>query len=272
MSILREILRAKRDEVERARAEHPVGELEARAAAAPPGRGMCAALRREPGQAVRVVAEIKRASPSAGPIRPGADPAEVAREYAAAGAAAISVLTDREFFDGRLEFVDQVSDAVSVPLLRKDFLVDPYQVVESRAHAADAVLLIAAALGPGQLGELLAETRRWGMDALVEVHDEAEAERAAAAGAALIGINHRDLGTFTLDMELTGRIAPLLPAGTVVVAESGIQGPEDVRRLGRAGADAVLVGERLMRAASPGAALAALAAGGQAGGQSGGHS
>ncbi|HTE50700.1 MAG TPA: indole-3-glycerol phosphate synthase TrpC [Kofleriaceae bacterium] len=258
-NILAEILEAKRAEIDRARAEHPLSELEARARAAPRPRGMTDALRRGDGQPVRFIAEIKRASPSAGPIRPGADPAEIAREYAAAGAAAISILTDARFFDGRLEFVPAVAAAVSVPLLRKDFLLDPHQVVESRAHAADAVLLIAAALGPAQLGELLDETRRWGMDALVEVHDEAEAERAAAAGADLIGVNHRDLGTFAIDMELTARIAPLLPAGAVVVAESGIQTAEDVVRLGQAGAHAVLVGERLMRAPSPGAALIELA-------------
>jgi indole-3-glycerol phosphate synthase len=180
----------------------------------------------------------------------------------AAGAAAISILTDERFFDGHLSFVPRVAGAVSVPLLRKDFLIDPYQVIESRAHAADAVLLIAAALSPAQLGELLAETRRWGMDALVEVHDLVEAERAAACGAELIGVNHRDLGTFRMDMTLTERIAPRLPAGAVVVAESGIQSAGDVARMGRAGAHAVLVGERLMRAASPGAALAELAAGG----------
>jgi indole-3-glycerol phosphate synthase len=264
VSILSDILRAKRTEVTRARAERPLASLESLAATAPPARGMTAALRRGPGQPVRLIAEIKRASPSAGPIRPGADPAEVAREYAAAGAAAISVLTDEQFFDGRLAFVPAVAGAVSIPLLRKDFVIDPYQVVESRAHAADAVLLIAVALGAGQLGELLDETRRWGLDALVEVHDEAEAERVAAAGAELIGVNHRDLGTFALDMGLTARIAPLLPDGAVVVAESGIRGPDDVRRLEQAGAHAVLVGETLMRAASPGAALAALSAGAEA--------
>ena len=258
MSILADILRAKRVEVERARAERPLADLEACAAAMPPTRAFADALRRRPDQPVRVIAEFKRASPSAGPIRPGADPAEVAREYAAAGAAAISVLTDEQFFDGHLEFMAAIADAVPVPLLRKDFIVDPYQVVESRAHAADALLLIAAALDPTELCELLDEARRWGLGALVEVHDEAEAERVAAAGAELIGVNHRDLRTFTMDMELTGRIAPLLPAGAVVVAESGIRGPDDVRRLERAGADAVLVGETLMRAQSPGAALAAL--------------
>jgi indole-3-glycerol phosphate synthase len=258
VSILADILRVKRTEVARARSARPLADLEARAAAMPPTRGFASSLRRRAGEPVRIIAEIKRASPSAGPIRPGADAAEVAREYAAAGAAAISVLTDEQFFDGHLEFVPAVAGAVSIPVLRKDFIIDPYQVVEARAHAADALLLIAAALEPALLGELLDEARRWGLGALVEVHDEAEAERAAAAGAELIGVNHRDLRTFTMDMELTARIAPLLPAGAVVVAESGIKGPDDVRRLERAGVDAVLVGETLMRAASPGAALAAL--------------
>jgi indole-3-glycerol phosphate synthase len=260
VSILARILAAKREEVKRARRARPLAELEARAAAAPPARGLTDALRRPSGQPVRAIAEIKRASPSAGAIRPDADPAGVAREYAASGAAAISVLTDEAFFDGRLAFVPAVAAAVSVPVLRKDFLIDPYQVIESRANAADAVLLIVSALASTQLAELLAETLRWGMDALVEVHDLEEAEQAAALGAELVGVNHRDLGSFSLDMELTARIAPILPAGTVVVAESGIQEAGDVRRLGRAGAHAVLVGERLMRAASPGAALAELMA------------
>jgi indole-3-glycerol phosphate synthase len=264
VSILADILRAKRTEVEGARAARPLAELEARAAVAPPARGLTEALRRPRGQPARIIAEVKRASPSAGAIRPGADPAAVAHEYAIAGAAAISVLTDEQFFDGHLDFVPAVARAVSIPVLRKDFIIDPYQVVESRAHEADAVLLIATALSEAQLGELLAATKRWGLDALVEVHDEAEAERAAMAGAVLIGVNHRDLGTFSLDMGLTARIAPLLPAGAVIVAESGIRSADDVHRLERSGADAVLVGESLMRAASPGGALAALRRGGAA--------
>jgi indole-3-glycerol phosphate synthase len=151
-----------------------------------------------------------------------------------------------------------VRAAVSLPLLRKDFLVDPYQVAEARAAGADAVLLIAAALDPALMAELMAEAARHQLDALVEVHSEAEAERAALAGARLIGVNHRDLATFAIDMGLTARLAPRLPAGTVLVAESGIQSAADVRALAAAGADAILVGESLMRAPSPGAALAEL--------------
>ncbi len=260
-SILAEILRHKRDEVAAAAAARPRDQLEDAARAAGPVRPLAAALGRAPGAPVRVIAEIKRASPSAGPIRPGADPAAVAREYAAAGAAAISVLTDERFFDGHLRFLAAVRAAVGLPLLRKDFIVDPYQVVEARAAGADAVLLIAAALEPPALAGLLAEAARLGMDALVEIHRETEAEVALAAGARLIGVNHRDLATFTIDMDLTARLAPRLPAGAVLVAESGIRTAADVRRLGEAGAHAVLVGETLMRAPSPGAALAELLAG-----------
>jgi len=260
-SILTDILRHKREEVAAAAALRPRSVLEAAAGAAGPVRGLRAALERPVGAPVRFIAEIKRASPSAGPIRPDADAAAIAREYAAAGAAAISVLTDRRFFDGRLEFLAEVRAAVDCPLLRKDFIVDPYQVVEARAAGADAVLLIVAALELEQLAELFAEATRLGMDALVEVHGEDEADRALAIGARLIGVNHRDLATFTIDMELTARLAPRLPPGVALVAESGIRTAADVQRLGEAGAHAVLVGETLMRAPSPGAALAALLAG-----------
>jgi indole-3-glycerol phosphate synthase len=254
-SILAEILARKREEIAAARAVRPLAEVAAAARAAGPVRGLMDALRRAPGQPVRAIAEIKRASPSAGPIRPGADPADIAREYAAAGAAAISVLTDEKFFDGRLEFLAAVRGATGLPLLRKDFIVDPYQIVEARAAGADGVLLIAAALAASQLAELMAEAAGHRLDALVEVHSEAEAEAALAAGARLIGVNHRDLASFTIDMGLTARLAPRLPPDAVLVAESGIQSADDVRALGEAGAHAILVGEALMRAPSPGAAL-----------------
>lgn len=257
-SILDAILRRKREEVAAARAARPLDEVEARARAAGPIRPLAPALRRPPGEPIRAIAEIKRASPSAGPIRPGADPAEVAREYASAGAAAISVLTDEQFFDGRLEFLAAVRAAVDLPLLRKDFIVEPYQVVEARAAGADGVLLIAAALAPRQLADLIVETARQQLDALVEVHSEAEADLAVACGARLIGVNHRDLATFTIDMGLTARLAPRLPADAVLVAESGIRTAADVRALADAGAHAILVGEALMRAPSPGTALAEL--------------
>lgn len=255
--VLGEILAAKVGEVAAARAERSRADLETLARAQPPARSLMQALRREPGEPVRVLAEIKRASPSAGPIRPGADPAVIARAYAAAGAAAISVLTDEDFFDGNLDFLGRVRAAVDLPLLRKDFLIDRYQVVEARAAGADAVLLIAAALDDDTLGALAAEAARLGMAALVEVHDEVEAARAVAVGAPLVGVNHRNLATFSIDMGLTARLAPML-AGRVLVAESGIKTAADVATLAAAGADAILVGETLMRAASPGAALRAL--------------
>lgn len=250
--ILGTILAKKREEIARLDGAALAGAAEL----APPARSLAAALRRPPGAPVRVLAEIKRASPSAGAIRAGADPAAIARDYAAHGAAAVSVLTDREFFAGELGFLGQVRAAIDLPLLRKDFFIDAVQVAEARAAGADAILVIAAAVD--DIAGLIAAARGWGMDALVEVHDDRELDRALAAGATLVGVNHRDLATFAIDMDLTARLAPRLPAGAVLVAESGIKTAADVARLGAAGAHAVLVGETLMRAPSPGAALAAL--------------
>ena len=260
MTILDKILAVKRTEVAAARAIRSFAELDAAARAAGPVRGLERALRRPPGAPVRVIAEIKRASPSAGPIRPGADPAEIARDYARGGASVLSVLTDREFFDGELGFLARCRAAVALPLLRKDFVIDAYQIAEARAAGADGVLLIVAALAPAALAELIAAARGYELDPLVEVHDLAEADLALAAGATLVGVNHRDLRTFTMDMTLTAQIAPRVPPGVVLVGESGIRTPDDVVALGRAGAHAVLVGEQLMRAPSPGDALVALRA------------
>jgi indole-3-glycerol phosphate synthase len=225
-----------------------------------PTRSLVAALRRPPGAPVRVLAEIKRASPSAGPIRPGAEPAAIAREYADAGAAAISVLTDRDFFNGDIAFLEPCKRAVQIPILRKDFLIDPDQVYEGMMFGADAVLLIVAALPGDALATMMQATRDCRVETLVEVHDEAELDRALAAGATLVGVNHRDLRTFAIDMSLTERLGKRVPPGVVLVAESGIRTAADVRRLGDAGAHAVLVGEQLMRAPSPGAALRELLA------------
>ncbi len=261
MSILAEILAHKVGEVAAARQRCSLAELEDDCAELAPTRDFTAALRRPAGAGVRVIAEIKRASPSAGAIRPDADPATIARDYAAAGAAALSVLTDRDYFDGRLEFVAAARAVVELPLLRKDFVIDPYQVVEARARGADAVLLIVAALDGERLGELLEHSRRLGLAALVEVHDEREAERAVAAGAEIIGVNHRDLATFTIDMELSARLRDRVPDRCVLVGESGIKSRADVITLAAAGVDAILVGERLMRAPSPGTALAELVEG-----------
>lgn len=260
MTILDKILAVKRDEVAAARAARTFADVDAAARSAAPARPFAAALRRPAGAPMRVLAEIKRASPSAGPIRPGADPAEIAAEYAGAGAAAISVLTDRQFFDGDLAFLARCRGRVGVPLLRKDFVVDAYQIAEARAAGADAVLLIVAALPEAQLAELLAAATSYGLDALVEVHDLREADVAVRVGATLIGVNHRDLRTFTMDMTLTAQIAPRVPADAILVGESGIRSAADVKKLGDAGAHAILVGEHLMRAPSPGAALRELLA------------
>lgn len=259
--MLGQILDAKVGEVAAARAVRPYAEVERAARQVPPARRLAAALARPDGAGalpVRVLAEVKRASPSAGPIAPGIDAVAVARAYEAAGAAAISMLTDKAFFDGDLAFLAAARAAVSIPLLRKDFIIDGYQVAEARAAGADAILLIVAALDDALLAELAAAAADFGMDALVEVHDEAEAARAVRAGARLIGVNHRDLRTFQMDLGLTGRLAPGLPAGTVVVAESGIRTPADVATLAAAGAHAILVGETLMRAPSMAAELARL--------------
>lgn len=258
MTILDTILATKRDEVAAAKQAVTFDQLDALANAAGPLRDFAGALRRTPGTPVRVLAEIKRASPSAGAIRAGADPAVIAASYAEAGAAAISVLTDREYFDGDLAFLQRVRGRVALPLLRKDFLIDPYQVAEARVAGADAVLLIVAALSPAQLAELLAAARTYQLAALVEVHTVREAEVALAAGTELLGVNHRDLKTFTIDMSLTSVVAPMLPPDVVLVAESGIKTAADVALLGAVGAHAVLVGEQLMRAPDPAVALRAL--------------
>ena len=241
--ILTRIVQTKRGEVALLRAH--AADLRARAEAAPPTRGFAAALRR-PGE-VALLAEIKRRSPSAGPIRPGSSPEEVAGEYQAGGAAALSVLTDREYFDGSLAALESARGAVELPLLRKDFTIDPLQVHEARAAGADAILLIARILDDTLLAELLGLAAGLGLDSLVEVHDAQELDRALAAGASLVGVNNRDLGTFRTDLELSLRLAPRLPAAVTLVAESGIRTSEDVQRLGAAGVDAVLVGESLMR-------------------------
>ena len=254
-TILDKILAVKREEVAAARSARAFADVDAAARGAGPVRPFAAALRRPPGAPIRVLAEIKRASPSAGAIRPDADPAEIAADYAGAGAAAISVLTDRQFFAGELGFLAKVRERVALPLLRKDFTIDAYQIAEARAAGADAVLLIVAALEQSQLAELHAAAASYQLDALVEVHDLREADIAVAVGATLIGVNHRDLRTFTMDMTLTSQIAPRVPPGAVLVGESGIRSAADVRALADAGAHAVLVGEHLMRASSPGAAL-----------------
>jgi indole-3-glycerol phosphate synthase len=254
MTFLADILARKRDEVEAARRAMPEAELRARARERAAARGFEAALSLSGGPA-RVVAEVKRASPSAGAIRAGLDAVAQARAYAAAGAAAISVLTDGPGFGGSLADLAQVRDAVDVPLLRKDFVLDPYQLLEARAHGADAALLIVAALDAAALRRHLDACGELGLAALVEVHDEAELEAALRAGARIVGVNNRNLATFVVDLAVSERLLPLLPAGVRGVAESGVRTAADARRLRRAGAANLLVGEALVRAPDPGALL-----------------
>jgi indole-3-glycerol phosphate synthase len=234
------------------------GRLLAEAGRCAPPRGFAAALKAGPGLAV--IAEIKRRSPSKGPLAPDLDSALLAKAYAGAGAACLSVLTDSEFFGGSADDLAEARAAVELPVLRKDFTVSSADVCDARLMGADAVLLIAAALTAGELGELLGTARRLGLDALVEVHDEAEAEVALGAGAEMIGVNQRDLVTFAVDTGRAVRVAGSLPGHVVRVAESGVCDRDDMRRLADAGFDAVLVGEALVTAPDPGAALAALTA------------
>ena len=250
--LLAAIVAATRTRVREARARVPERVLEARAAEGPAPRGFRAALAR-PG--LRVIAECKRRSPSRGVLCAAYDPSAIARQYAGAGAAAISVLTEPAFFDGALAHLAAVRAAVDLPLLRKDFVVDGYQLLEARAAGADAVLLIVAALDDRDLRRLRDEARALGLDALVEVHDEDELTRALDAGADLVGVNNRNLRTLAVDVAASARIGPRLPAGVVGVAESGLRTHDDLVRLGRAGYGAFLVGERLMSTADPGAAL-----------------
>jgi len=257
--ILDDILAETRRTVASGRARVPMAEVEERAAAAPPPRRLADALRAAPGMGC--IAEFKRRSPSRGWIRQDAAVTAVARAYQAAGASAMSVLTDTPFFGGGLDDLRAARATIDLPILRKDFLIDPYQVAEARAAGADAVLLIVAALSDENLRSLLVQTQRFGMQALVETHDAGEVTRAVAAGAEIVGINHRDLGTFEMNMDLAARLRPSVPDDRVVVAESGIKNADDVRRLRGAGIDAILVGESLMQAPDPAAALRALLGG-----------
>jgi indole-3-glycerol phosphate synthase len=260
-TILDTILRRKGEEVAARRARVPQAELEARAAAMPPARGFAAALeaRAAAGEAA-VVAEVKKASPSKGVIRADFDPAAIARSYEAGGAACLSVLTDADFFQGSEASLQQARAACALPVLRKDFTVDPYQVAEARAIGADCILLIVAALDDARLRDLAAQAMALGMDVLAEAHDAAELERAlrvpsAAGREPLLGVNNRDLRTFEVSLDTSIRLRAMLPPGRRLVAESGIATPADVRRLRDAGIGTFLVGEAFMREADPGAAL-----------------
>ena len=256
---LAEICDCKRDEVNLRKASRPLPEIEAAARAQPPTRGFRAALERKTAAGgLGLIAEIKKASPSAGLIREDFDPPAIARAYREGGAACLSVLTDTPYFQGRDEYLIAAREAVELPVLRKDFMVDPYQVPESRAIGADCVLLILAVLDDGLAGELAASSRDLGMDVLLEVHDEAELERAARLDTGLIGINNRDLKTLKTDLAVTERLAPLAPPDAVLVCESGIGGPADIARMAAAGPRCFLVGESLMRESDVAAAARAL--------------
>jgi indole-3-glycerol phosphate synthase len=246
--ILAAIAAYKRKDVAARKAARSQSAVDAAAAMASPPRGFRAALARAhaPGR-LALIAEIKKASPSKGLIRAEFDPPALARAYAAGGAACLSVLTDSPSFQGDDAYLTAARAAVSLPAIRKDFLVDPWQVAESRALGADAILVILAMIGDSLAADLIAESRRLGMDALVEVHDEAEMDRAGGLGADLVGVNNRDLRNFVTDLSTTERLAAKTPANALLVTESGISGPADMARLEASGAQAMLVGESLMR-------------------------
>jgi indole-3-glycerol phosphate synthase len=263
-TVLATILASTRASLAAAKASVPVAELERRAAGHHP-RGWAAALRRHAATGPAVIAEIKKASPSKGLIRADFDPAWLARRYRAGGAAALSVLTDEPYFQGSLRNLELASSAAPLPCLRKDFMVDEYQIVESRAHRADAILLIAAALTDAELKRFAHSARSFSLDVLVEVHTADELDRVLNVlgenGADAIGVNNRDLKTFAVNLETSLELVQRIPPGVVRVAESGIATPEDMARLRSADFDAFLIGESLMRQPDPGAALKALLAG-----------
>ena len=257
--LLAAIVAAARVRAREAERRLPLAELERRIARADAPRGFRDSLG-QPG--LRVIAECKRRSPSRGVLREVYDPVAIASGYARGGAAAVSVLTEPAFFDGQLAHLESVRRTVALPLLRKDFIVSPYQVVEARAAGADAVLLIVAALDAAVLAELLAAAAAAGLDALVEVHDEAELDRAAAAGATLVGVNNRNLRTLEVDLDASRRLVSRMPAGVLAVAESGLRTRADLEQLHAIGYGAFLMGERLMTTPDPGEALGELLADG----------
>ncbi len=259
--VLSRILTRKREEVAERSAHLPLAELRARAANTSPTRGFAGAVKScVAAGGIAVIAEIKRASPSKGLIRDPFDPAAIARSYESGGASCLSVLTDIDFFQGADAFLVEARAACALPVLRKDFIVDAWQLYESRALGADCVLLIAAALDGNALPDLAAEARALGLDVLLEVHDEAELERALEIEDVLIGVNNRNLRTFNVDLDTTSRLRARAPTERLMIAESGIQDATDIHSLRAAGVHAFLIGETFMRADDPGAALASLLA------------
>jgi indole-3-glycerol phosphate synthase len=246
---LTEICDTKRDEVAARRRDASLGELDTRAAAQSAPRGFRAALAAKAANGFALIAEIKKASPSKGLIREDFDAADHARAYQAGGAACLSVLTDAPYFQGHEDYLIAARAACDLPVLRKDFMIDPWQVAEARAIGADAILIIVAALDDAQMAEIEAAALERGMDVLVEVHNDAEVARAARLRSRLIGVNNRDLKRFVTDVATTERLAPLMPEGTLLVSESGIANHTDLLRLAVCGARTFLVGESLMRQA-----------------------
>lgn len=259
MNILDKIAAYKREEVVRAKEKIPLAEIETCARAADPVRGFKSALiRAKMENRFGLIAEVKKASPSKGLIRADFDPPKLALAYEEGGASCLSVLTDTPSFQGAPEYLIAAREAVSLPVLRKDFMLDTYQVAEARAWGADAILIIMAMVEDALAGELYAAATAYGMDALVEVHNEEELDRALALGAGLIGVNNRDLKTFVTDIAVTERLAPRLPDGKLLVAESGLASREELIRLKKAGVSTFLIGETLMRQEDVAAATRAL--------------
>ena len=243
--MLDKIIAQKREDVEQKKKVATITCLQERIARQKPAFDLAPALK---GDHIRLVAEVKQASPSRGVLSHNFNSTELARTYAEGGAAAISVLTEANYFMGSIEHLAAIKEVVGLPLLRKDFIFDPYQVYESRAYGADALLLIAAILSQGQLEELVSLSHSLGLKCLVEVHNEGEAKRAVLSKSGIIGINNRDLNTFAVDINTTRRLRPLVPEGKIVVSESGIKNKRDMEKLGKWGVDAVLVGEALVTA------------------------
>ena len=243
--MLDKIIAQKREDVEQRKKAATITYLQELIARQKPALDLALALK---GDHIRLIAEVKQASPSRGMLSPNFDSVELARTYAEGGAAAISVLTEANYFMGSIEHLTAIREVVGLPLLRKDFIFDPYQVYESRAYGADALLLIAAILSQEQLKELVSLSHSLGLKCLVEVHNEGEVERAVLSEVEIIGINNRDLDTFTVDIATTRRLRPLIPQKRIVVSESGIRSRRDIEKLGKWGVDAILVGEALVTA------------------------
>jgi indole-3-glycerol phosphate synthase len=243
--ILDEIIVYKKTELVETKRAAPLAELKAKAASMGPARGFREAL--AGGEEIRLIAEVKKASPSKGVIREDFDPVKIARTYEESGASCLSVLTEEKFFQGRLGYLDDIGKDVRLPLLRKDFIIDEYQIYETRTAGADALLLIVACLGHHQLEDYLGLAGRLGLDVLIEAHTYKELDRVLLTGARLVGINNRDLATFKVDLQTTLELLKDIPDDCIVVSESGINTREDVLMLHKAGVDAILVGESLMR-------------------------